>query len=147
MAFKLSVGTDPNQTIKLSGALDETADMSSKVPQIQTIHLDLAELQSINSTGIRIFKNWVYLLPCKSLILHNCPKVFIDQVNMIAGFIPNHTKIESFFVPFFNEETNEDINVLMKRGESYNVVDGEPKYSIPKPSGNFEPDIIESKYF
>jgi hypothetical protein len=68
---------------------------------------------------------------------------------MIAGFLPNHAKIESFIVPFFNSDTNEELNLLMKRGESYKVVDGEATFTLPTPSktGNFEPDIIESKYF
>src|SRR4051794_22391489 len=138
MAFKISVSTDPNQTIVITGALDEVADLSTlKVQPRPDIHMDLAGLTAINSTGIRIFKNWVYTLPCKTILVYNCPKVFVDQLNMIAGFLPAHSKIESFFVPFFDEDTDEEMNVLMKRGEAYSVENGVPTYQLPKPAGNF----------
>lgn len=140
--------------IVLSGSInEEDSDFwEMQLPPAKTFSLDLSGVRAINSLGIREFINWTKKLePYESINFHRCPKVFIDQVNLIPNLIPERTKIKSFLVPYFDPSTEEEKSVSFVEGVTYSVVDGQAKIQFPKVFSKenqpMEIDIIPERYF
>lgn len=135
--------------IEVIGSVDENfIQHVSQIPIKGELEFSLHGLKAINSTGIREWIRLMQTLNLAQITFSNCPKIFIDQVNMVSGFIPANSKVISFYVPYFNEDLDTETLVLYKLGEHYsgnkvNVLD-EYKDS----NGNaFEIDVVKSKYF
>lgn len=149
---KFNVSTIVNNDIKefaFSGCIDDTLlvffHLFPTNQPVTTIHLD--EVNSINSTGIREWINLMQILKSSKIKLQKCPKVFIDQANMVKGFLAPNATVESFYVPYFSEESNLEKKILFERDKHYTdssinfestIVDGGVSYDV---------DIIPSKYF
>lgn len=84
----------------------------------------------------------------EKITLTHCPKVFIDQVNMVKGFLPGNCVIESFYVPYYSEQTSQEKKILFQK--NVNFPEKKINYN-PKTVGNdgviYEIDIIPGKYF
>ena len=138
--------------MRVSGKLNETAEFDMiRLPKSNSLEIDLVDLTFINSMGIRIFKDWVHKLEVPELRFSYCPRIFIDQVNMVAEFIPKGSKIQSFYVPYYNEHSDEEKNVLFIRDEHFKLEDGEPEINPPavkdSKGQDMEIDILPEKYF
>lgn len=135
--------------ISVSGVLDEDTDFSKiSLPSNGEVHFDLSQVKSINSCGIRDWIKWLSATPEISVVFHQCPKVIVDQINMVQGFLPERGKVDSFFVPYFSEETEEEKLVLFRTGAEYQDNGQVMAPEIQDSSGNaMEMDIVESKYF
>jgi hypothetical protein len=57
--------------------------------------------------------------------------VFVNQLNLVDGFLPPKTEIESFFVPYFSERTGEETQVLFTKFLEYKVMGGKIKLTLP----------------
>ena len=137
-------------TITLKGNVDEDAILSGvDFEGSQVVTLDLENVTAINSCGIREWIKWLKGTPTGSKIVYrNCPKIIVDQINMVSGFLPPGGVVESFFVPYFNESTGNEKMVLFKSGTE--VKNGEvfPPADVKDTSGeSMEMDVIEAKYF
>ena len=138
--------------LKIHGDLNEDFIFSSLTIQGQgeTI-LDLSAVRSLNSCGIREWIRWIKAAPTSArLVLKECPKVVVDQINMVDGFLPKGTRIQSFMVPYYCEACEKVKSVLFKEGEHY--AHGKMKSTLPPVSCDqcqqpMEWDVIESKYF
>ena len=92
--------------VELKGKLDETGrDALDRLRQIEASSycVDLSELSFISSAGIH---QWVvFLKECdqKTIILENCPAVFINQANIIMDMTRN-CQIRSFQTDFYCEK-------------------------------------------
>ncbi len=133
----------------LSGSIDETfGQATTELPTFGKYTIGFKGLKSINSTGIREWIKLMQKLQSVQLNFIECPKVFIDQVNMIQGFAPPNTKISSFYVPYFNEANESEKSVLLTRGVNYG--DGKiialPKV-LDENGAEMEIDVVEVKYF
>src|SRR6185437_12284669 len=86
--------------LTLKGAIDEDANFAVASAEGSGVIIDLREVTAINSVGIREWIKWTKTLPagCK-MTVRNCPKIIVDQINMVLGFLPAGTVVESFFVP------------------------------------------------
>lgn len=95
--------------LTLNGSLNEDSDPPViNFSPYEEIHFDLRGIRAINSYGIRTWLKWISSIPANSKVtLANCPKIFIDQANMITGFIPKGGMVESFDVPYFCESCDE----------------------------------------
>jgi hypothetical protein len=154
MSLQLSFSiADKTTTISLKGSLNEYASALDgvEVNSQFDLNLDLKDLTSINSLGIRNFHSWIYSIECQRLRVFHCPRVFVNQLNMVDGFLPTKTEIESFFVPYFSETSREETSVLFTKFLEYKSVAGKTKISFPKVTdslGNpMELDVIEDVYF
>jgi ABC-type transporter Mla MlaB component len=89
--------------LKLSGKINEEATIEDyDYSQFEVLRVDLHEVSSINSVGVRTWLKWIAKIPKdKQLVFFNVPKILVDQCNMIRGFIPVWAKIESFEVPYY----------------------------------------------
>ncbi|WP_413585214.1 hypothetical protein [Bdellovibrio sp. HCB274] len=150
LAFSVA---DKTTTIKLNGTLNEYSSSLDgvEVNPMFDLNLDLQGLTAINSLGIRNFHSWIYSIECQRLRLFHVPRVFVNQMNLVAGFLPPKTEIESFFVPYFSESTGEEIAVLFTKFLEYKSIAGKIKISYPvvtdaegKP---MELDVLEDQYF
>lgn len=145
--------------ILLDGSLNETLDLSGvDLGSASEIHIDFNGVTSINSTGINKWVQWTQKLEevhrGKEVNFCNCPKIIIDQINAVKGFMPNNARIESFWIPFYCEESDRREFLLLTRGKDFmeSTSDGEQWINIPdcncsETSTPCEPDIMPAKYF
>lgn len=137
-------------TVQINGHIDEDAILSNIDYEGATqIQLDLQGISAINSCGIREWIKWVKTAPAGAKIVYkNCPKIIVDQINMVAGFLPENGEVESFYVPYFNEESGTEKMVLFKRGAEFKEGEVFPPAEVKDDSGDpMEMDVIEAKYF
>src|ERR1700679_1102075 len=106
--------------LTLKGAIDEDANFSQGPVTGSAVIVDLGAVTAINSVGIREWIKWTKTLPagCK-LTVRNCPKIIVDQINMVLGFLPAGSRVESFFVPYYSEATGNEKMVLFINGREF----------------------------
>lgn len=134
----------------LDGHIDEESAFEEvSTDGLSQIVIDLGKVTAINSVGIREWIKWSKgLSSVPSISIEHCPKVVVDQVNMVAGFLPPNAKIESFYVPYYSDESGEEMMVLFKRGEHFDEGGVRPPQDLKDSEGNeMEIDVIEAKYF
>ena len=133
----------------LSGVIDDSFPTDKLVlPAEKIVEINLNEIKMINSLGIREWIKFVNSVQSKNVSITYCPKIFIDQVNMVQGFIPAEFKIKSFYVPYFNEDDDLEKSVLYVSGEDYGDGFLNVKSTINHDSGAvLDIDVMEQKYF
>lgn len=127
-----------------SGSIDESlANYLSIFPAVPKITINLDEISSINSTGIREWINLMTKLETSKITITNCPKIFIDQVNMVKGFLPANAQIESFYVPYYSESADAEKKIKLEKANQFKY-----ENTITDQAGTvYELDVIASKYF
>ena len=136
--------------VKIAGAVDEDANfLPLEFGAVTSVALDLDGVMAINSVGIREWIKWVKAIPATvKLSVRRCPKIIVDQINMVAGFLPPATIIESFFVPYYADSTGSEKMVLFENGKEYKDGELHPPAEVKDDSGEvMEMDVIEAKYF
>lgn len=143
--------------ISIQGSIDENMDFSSlKIGEAKNLILDLREVRSLNSMGLRNWVHWVKSFRGrKQLFLRHCPRVVVDQMNILQGFLPIGAVVESIFVPYYCESCDKEENVLAQRGRDYmegsvDAREGQnlsPTKICPHCGKTSEMDVIPAKYF
>ena len=136
--------------LKISGGVDEDANFHPvELGAATCVVLDLSDITAINSVGIREWIKWVKSFPAPvQLSVRRCPKIIVDQINMVAGFLPPATTIESFFVPYYSDGSGTEKMVLFEKDKEYKGGDLHPPETVNDDSGEaMEMDVIEAKYF
>ncbi|MFN8790878.1 MAG: hypothetical protein ACK5Y2_05410 [Bdellovibrionales bacterium] len=136
-------------SLQLAGVIDEDADFSPLgLNGAQEVHIDMDGVKSINSCGIREWIKWIGGGAAAKVTYSKCPKVIVDQMNMVDGFLPNFAKVESFYVPYYNEESGSEKNILFRYGVEFKEGQVQPPTEVKDEGGNpMEMDVIENKYF
>lgn len=148
--LQFNIHNEDTQTIAiLSGQIDESFPSELfAIKYEQSVVINLEQIKMINSLGIREWIKFVAVLSQSQVELQKCPKIFIDQVNMVQGFITPNFKIMSFYVPYFNEDANIEKNVLYSFGQEYGDGFLNVKDSVNSEDGSeLEIDVVEQKYF
>lgn len=149
--FQVEKKKDGSQlTIGFKGNVDEDAILNNVTFEgANQIVLDLQGITAINSCGIREWIKWLKAAPASSKIIYkNCPKIIVDQINMVAGFLPANGEVDSFFVPYFNENSGNEKMVLFRKGVEVKEGALVPPEVVKDENGEaMEMDVIESKYF
>ncbi len=135
--------------LKLVGVIDDSFPTANiQLPADKPIEINLNEIKMINSLGIREWIKFVNSVQSKNVSIVCCPKIFIDQVNMVQGFIPVEFKIKSFYVPYFNEDDDLEKSILYISGKDYGDGFLNVKSTINHESGAvLDIDVMEQKYF
>lgn len=136
--------------VKLMGSIDEDSQFSAvSLTGHKKIFLDLEAIKSINSVGIREWIKWTKSADADAhFVFQKCPKVIVDQMNLVSGFLPENGKVESFFVPYFNEDTSFEKMVLFTEGKEFSGGQLTPPADLKGDGGEaLEMDVIEAKYF
>jgi hypothetical protein len=135
--------------VNIGGTIDEDVDFNQySLADAQEIDLELGSIKSINSCGIREWIKWMATNKNAKISFNSCPKVIVDQINMVDGFLPTNGKVNSFFVPYFNDDSGSEKNVLFRYGTEFSEGKVNPPATVTDDQGNaMEMDVIESKYF
>lgn len=141
--------TPEKLTVQMAGTIDEDVDFSQfNLAGNSAIDVELSGLKSINSCGIREWIKWMGTAGGAQISFSNCPKVIVDQINMVDGFLPASAKVNSFYVPYYNDDSGSEKNVLFRYGTEFSESGVTPPASVKDEDGNeMEMDVIESKYF
>lgn len=136
----------------LSGALNETfasfvLTLTKQLPKLLFIEFNLSGITLVNSSGIREWANLIEAAQHVEVKLTHCPKVFIDQVNTVEGFLTSNCKIESFYVPYYNEAINLEKNLLLSRTKDYSASEVKIVSTIIEDNITYQIDVIEKTYF
>ncbi|WP_413581927.1 hypothetical protein [Bdellovibrio sp. HCB288] len=136
-------------SVQMTGTIDEDVDFAQfDLGGNQQIEMELAGVKSINSCGIREWIKWMGTAGAANITFANCPKVIVDQINMVDGFLPSSAKVSSFFVPYYNDDSGAEKNVLFRYGTEFKEGSVTPPQGIKDEDGNeMEMDVIEAKYF
>jgi len=135
--------------VVMAGSIDEDADFTQlSLAGVSQIEIEMSGLKSINSCGIREWIKWMSTAPAANINFNQCPKVIVDQINMVDGFLPGNAKVQSFFVPYYNDDSGSEKNVLFRYGNEFSDSSVNPPAEVKDDEGNpMEMDVIESKYF
>lgn len=133
------------------GNIDENASFTGAILEgTKDLVIDLEKVEAINSCGIRDWIEWLKTAPTDAKIEYrNCPKVIVDQMNMIKGFLPANASVESFYVPYYAPDSDEEKMILYRRTIDFKEGNVDIKDTITDPDTNveFELDVIPEKYF
>ena len=141
---------DQKILLEVKGGVDEDAVFTApNLAPGSTVVLDLEGVTAINSVGIREWIKWIKAFPMVThLSVRHCPKVIVDQINMVAGFLPPNTVVQSFFVPYYSDATGSEKMVLFQHGREYVPGKVTPPENVKDETGaEMEMDVIEAKYF
>ncbi len=135
--------------ILFQGQVDEDSDFSNlQVQEGSYLIINWGEVSSINSCGIREWIRWCKTLPgIEKMEFHKCPKVIVDQMNIVDGFIPQGAVVESFYVPYYNEDKDSVVLKLFEKGVDFDDGKVNPPEVIEVEDGEAEIDVVEQKYF
>ncbi|MCB0379231.1 MAG: hypothetical protein KDD33_12130 [Bdellovibrionales bacterium] len=157
--FKVTQKIDDNMKTRLQieGAMDEHSDYGSIEAEFtDEVVFDFGDVSHINSTGIKHWVQWVEKItadrPHLRFVFINCPKAIVDQMNMVEGFLPSNSKVQSFKVPYYCETCDKDTVCTFVAGREYSVENGQLQLTIPdqkcgRDDCEMEPDVVEQKYF
>jgi hypothetical protein len=150
MAFECKIEKSGNDyRVKVSGSIDEDSDFSNYSLQgAGRVLVDAGSIKSINSCGIREWIKWIATAGNSKVEYAFCPKVIVDQINMVQGFLPSNGVVQSFYVPFYSETLDQEQVVLFQMGKEYT---DQGLVTIPvvkdKNGNEMEIDVVEAKYF
>lgn len=144
------------QRIQISGDLDESADFSSlEFIQAGVWVVDLEHVERINSMGLRKWIFWTRGLNQAQLVFKNCPPAVVHQMNILQGFLPARSVVESFYVPYHCPHCNYESRQLAQRRQDF--VEGtadRPSHvalsstrTCPQCHKEMEWDLVEKLYF
>lgn len=137
---------DGKCVIRLKGSIDEDFDGHILLNESSNkIFIDFQGVIKINSCGIREFIDVLAHISDKDLYYVNCPRILVDQINIVKGFITEKSIVLSFYAPYFCEETDEDHMILFKAQDIKNYTKAP---EVKDSHGNdLEFDDFEEKYF
>ncbi len=151
MSLSITKKTEGSQVVlELKGNIDEDAAFTPPdTGSAAAVVLDLDGVTAINSVGIREWIKWIKALPGNAqLSLRRCPKIVVDQINMVAGFLPANARVESFYVPYYSDATGNEKMVLFEHGKQFKDGEVHAPPEVKDESGEpMEMDVIEAKYF
>ncbi len=136
--------------LEVKGNVDEDSNFTPPDLGSSTdVVLDLDGVTAINSVGIREWIKWIKTMPSsEKLSVRRCPKIIVDQINMVAGFLPAGTVVESFYVPYYADSSGSEKMVLFENGKEFKGPDVNAPAEVKDDSGEvMEMDVIEAKYF
>lgn len=134
--------------LQMAGRLSEEADLKNiDVSSAEVIRIDLANLANLSSLGVRSWMQWVNGIDRgKNITLENCPKVFVNMVNLVHNMVPAHLHIKSIGIPYFCTKCGNSFCENMELTENL-----PQSLSESKPCANCgadaELDTLPEKYF
>jgi hypothetical protein len=145
---KLIVDCNTNSNVTnctIVGTIDE--DFNQKLFDLEgkTIIFDFNLLESLNSCGIREWIKFINAIKDKRIVYDRCPRLLVDQMNMIKGFLPTGASVRSVYAPFFSPNDEEEVDLLLSL-DNFNETILTNQFH-PKTKSKLEFDDMPSQYF
>lgn len=90
--------------LKLAGVIDEDNELFDLLDQLGagTVVINLADIERINSCGVRDWVNWLAKLEKKGakVVFVECSPAIVAQINLVNNFTGNGV-VKSFYAPYF----------------------------------------------
>jgi anti-anti-sigma regulatory factor len=106
--------------VKLAGVVDEDNELSDLIERIGhgTCVIDLAEVERINSCGVRDWVNWLSKIETNEaeVVLVECSPAIVAQINLVNNFTGTGV-VKSFYVPYFCPECDEEKVLLCETAD------------------------------
>ena len=74
-----------SKTVVLSGVIDENADFSPLLAEVEPLHLDFSGIERVNSIGIRTWMRFLVDWQDKALVYEECPVVISEQLAVLPS--------------------------------------------------------------
>jgi len=137
--------------VKLTGIIDEDNDLAEVIQKINKAHvvINTADLDRINSCGVRDWVNWLGDLKRKEADYYfvECSPAIMAQVNLVNNFVGSGT-ILSFYAPYFCSSCDTDKMLLIEVSEAAKTTPFRaPTCRCDQCDHTMEFDDIESSYF
>ena len=132
--------------VYFEGQIDEDSEFSQlDLKDLDEVIFDLQKVTHLNSCGIR---EWIQFqnqnVEGKKVTYRNCPQVVVEQMNIVKGFVLEGGVIESFFAPYYDEDADQEVKVLLKPSQ---IVDNKAPAVKNDQGKELEFDDIEAQYF
>ena len=137
--------------LKLSGVIDEDNQLQSLTEQIPggTVILNLAEIERINSCGVRDWVNWLGKLEKSgaSVVLAECSPAIVAQINLVHNFTGDGA-VKSFYAPYFCPACDLEKVLLIEAAEMAGQTPPQaPTCRCDECDGVMDFDDMEESYF
>ena len=146
--------------ILLSGQITELSNLLTvripTLPAATSLCIDTGGVTAINSNGTRDFTHWARTIKEKNVVFSRCPKIFVDQLNMMPTMVPTFSAVTSFYVPFCTAGDDgvdvDQTHVLYKWPNNYRFENGQVVINhienLRDQNGRLmELDVLSAKYF
>lgn len=150
--FKVKIANENKKLIiSIQGFIDKNffnfaAELAKLSPKFDMIVFELAELTHIDSSGIKEWIRMIESVKPTPIALKHCPVFFVNQLNMVDGMMTFNTQVESCFVPYFNEELDKEISMLVPVVKSDNFLTS-LQSQIERDGVVYNIDVVKEKYF
>jgi anti-anti-sigma regulatory factor len=136
--------------VKLSGVIDEDnelQELTEKIPQ-GTAVIDLAEIERINSCGVRDWVNWLGRVEKQGsrVVLVECSPAIVAQINLVNNFTGTGV-VKSFFAPYFCPNCDREKVLLIESGDMGSGPHKAPTCRCDECDGAMDFDDMEDSYF
>ena len=120
MDFKCIKEVSPQlTTLTVSGYVNEHARFPA-VDFAAQIQIDLKGVTGLNSIGTRSWLLWVKNgLPEVPISVTHAPTLFVKMFGEVQGTLADRIRVDSFYVPFYSEDSGERIDALFERGKNF----------------------------
>jgi hypothetical protein len=141
-----SADVEGTRTLKLSGVIDEHADLGFFTGLHGAVRINMRAVRRINSYGVRSWMDAVRKMPadCR-LELTECPPPVVDQLNMVAGFA-GRGQVVSFFAPLMCSKCEHEMDHLFQVAACKANSGKLTPVACPKCKGKMELDDVEDQY-
>ena len=115
----------------------------------QTLIVDLAGVERINSFGVRDWVNWLTTLEKAGVATHlvSCAPAVVAQLNLVGNF-SGHAAVHSFIAPYYCESCDYEHSENLRFGDIQRAPKPKaPKRSCPQCDKAMAFDDIEESYF
>ncbi|MCB9557839.1 MAG: hypothetical protein H6707_17135 [Deltaproteobacteria bacterium] len=137
--------------VKMSGVIDEDNELAQTVDRIKgpTVLVNAADVERINSCGIRDWVTWLGTIEDKAPTLYflGCSPAIMTQVNLVNNFT-GHGRIFNFYAPYFCSNCESDKMLLIDISTALRSKPfAAPTCRCNSCDHTMEFDDIESSYF
>lgn len=136
--------------LKLAGVIDEDNELAGLSDKLGggTVIVDLAEVERINSCGVRDWVNWLSRVEQNGaqVILVECSPAMVAQVNLVSNFTGKGV-VKSFYAPYFCPSCDSEKVLLVEVGDLSGSPPKAPACRCDECDGTMDFDDMEESYF
>src|SRR5262245_61574852 len=136
--------------VKLGGVIDEDnelTDLTDRIPA-GTAVIDLAEIERINSCGVRDWVNWLTKIEKGGgrVGLVECSPAIVSQINLVNNFTGQGV-VKSFYAPYYCPNCDREKVLLIEAAEMGPPPHRAPTCRCDECDGVMDFDDMEDSYF